>query len=105
MERRSTAERYVHFGGDVVSNVESSHGVRLSGGSTNPTIESFGDDTNIGLTIRAKNAAPFVLGNSSNTQMTLSASTVTISSGSVFTVGSTAPFAGMLRFPNTNSST
>jgi hypothetical protein len=34
MNNRSTNSAFVHFGGDITSNVESSHGVQLSGGST-----------------------------------------------------------------------
>ena len=67
MLRRSTANFYTHFLGDVVSDVESSHGVLLSGRSTGGIVEAFGDDTNIGLTVRSKNVAPLTVGNSSNT--------------------------------------
>lgn len=66
MERRSTADRFVHFGGDVVSNVESSHGVSLSGGSTGGLVEPLGDDTNVSLIVRAKNTGLLTIGNSSN---------------------------------------
>ena len=90
MLRRSTADQYTHFLGDVISNVESSHGVVLSGRSTGGVVEPFGDDTNIGLTLRAKGAGPLTLG----------------SSGSVILMaGSTSPSGGMLRFPLFNSST
>lgn len=65
MERRSTGDFYVHFSGDIVSNVESSHGVILSGRSTGGVIEAFGDDTNVSLTVRAKNAGILTLGTSS----------------------------------------
>lgn len=40
--------------GDIVSNVGSSHGVRLSGGSTGGIVEPVGDDANITLTLRGK---------------------------------------------------
>ena len=61
MEYRSTnANGYVHFQGDVVSNVSSgnainsSHGVRLTGGSTGGIVESAGDETNIALRLGGK---------------------------------------------------
>ena len=114
MFRRSTADQYVHFGGDIISNVESSHGIVLSGRSTGGVIEPFGDDTNIGLAVRAKNAAPFTLGNSSNateiagssvgitsTHISLNSTRIALSSGSVLQVGSTAPFGGFIRFRST----
>ena len=83
MERRSSAERFVHFGGSIVSNVESSHGVEISGGSTGGLIEPISDDTNASLTIRAKNDAPLVLGNSSNARVTLLGSTVLMGSSGI----------------------
>lgn len=64
MDRRSTGDRFVHSGGDVVSNVESSHGVTLRGGSTGGIIEPIGDDTSISLTVRARNAGLLNLGTS-----------------------------------------
>lgn len=67
MNTRSTANAYVHFGGEVISNVESSHGVRLSGGSTGGVVESFGDDANVSLTVRGQGTGGVVLGNSSQT--------------------------------------
>lgn len=79
MERRSTNDRFVHYLGDIVSNVDSSHGVTLRGGSTGGIIETLADDTNAALTIRAKNAAPFTVGNSSN-RVTVAGSTITMTS-------------------------
>lgn len=101
MERRSTNDiGYVHYQGDVVSNVGSSHGVRLGGGSTGGIVEPFGDDTSIGLTLRAKNAGPIVIGNSTQA-LTFSSTNVIHSSGTVMQVGSTAPWAGFVRVQDT----
>jgi hypothetical protein len=52
--------------GDIVSNVGSSHGVRLTGGSTGGIVEPAGDDANITLTVRARGTGAVVVGNSSN---------------------------------------
>lgn len=101
MERRSTNDiGYVHFQGDVVSNVGSSHGVRLGGGSTGGVVEPFGDDTSIGIVFRAKNAGPITIGNSTQA-VTFGSTAVTFSSGSVVQIGSTAPFAGLVRAQDT----
>jgi hypothetical protein len=51
--------------GDIVSNVESSHGVRLSGGSSGGIVEPVGDDANISLRLRGKGTGGLILGNSS----------------------------------------
>ena len=57
MDRRSTNEiGYTHFGGDVTAQVNSSHGVRLSGGSTGGVVEAVGDDTNVAIRLRAQGA-------------------------------------------------
>lgn len=63
MNNRSTG---VHFGNDLVSNVESSHGVRLTGGSTGGIVESFGDDANIALRVQGKGTGATIVGNSSS---------------------------------------
>src|SRR3990167_1619676 len=67
MDRRSTSAEYTHFGGDVTAQFNSSHGVRLSGGSTGGIVEAVGDDTNASLTIRAQGAGGITVGNSSQT--------------------------------------
>lgn len=78
MDRRSTNEiGYTHFVGDVTAQIGSSHGVRLTGGSTGGIIESVGDDTNVTLTIRAQGAGGIVVGNSSNGLASASPSTFT----------------------------
>lgn len=52
--------------GGIVSNVESSHGVLLDGGSTGGVIRPIGDDANISLTIVGKGTGALTLGNSSS---------------------------------------
>jgi hypothetical protein len=52
--------------GGIVSNVESSHGVLLDGGSTGGIVTAIGDDANITLRIRGKGTGAVVLGNSSS---------------------------------------
>jgi hypothetical protein len=66
MDRRSTSAEYTHFGGDVTAQVNSSHGVRLSGGSTGGIVEAVGDDTNVSLRLRAQGSGPITIGTSSN---------------------------------------
>ena len=68
MDARSTAARYVHFGGDVVAGVEGGIGVRLGYGSTGGTgiVEPISDSDTAALEIRAKGAAVLKIGNSSN---------------------------------------
>ena len=83
MDRRSTSAEYTHFGGDVTGQVNSSHGVRLSGGSTGGIVEAVGDDTNVTLALRAQGAGGIVLGNSSQGVSVAGPSTF---SGTVFNV-------------------
>jgi hypothetical protein len=70
-----------HWGGDGSFGVESSHGVRIGGGSTGGTITAIGDDANISLTIAPKGTGTLTLGNSSTP----------ISIGRRFTVEFTPP--------------
>jgi hypothetical protein len=63
--------------GDIVSNVGSSHGVKLSGGSTGGIIEPAGDDANVSITLRGKGTGAVVLGNSSS-PVTFSGNTYTV---------------------------
>ena len=67
MQRRSTNETvgYTHHGGDFTAHVDSSHGVRLSGGSTGGIVEAVGDDTNVSLTVRGQGTGRVNIGNSS----------------------------------------
>ena len=86
MDRRSTSAEYTHFGGDVIAQVNSSHGVRLSGGSTGGIVEAVGDDTNVSLTLRAQGTGTLILG----------------SSGQPVQIGgSTSVFRGMIAFQDT----
>ena len=50
---------------DVVSNVGSSHGVVLSGGSTGGIVTAIGDDANITLRVKGKGTGGVILGDSS----------------------------------------
>ena len=60
---RSSNSKFTHFSGDVVSNVDdSSHGVKLSGGSTGGVVEPVGDEDNIVLNVRGKGAGGVNLG-------------------------------------------
>jgi len=107
---RSTNNKFTHFQGDVLTNVDdSSHGVHLAGGSTGGTILPCGDETNIKLSVAGKGAGGLSLGNSSQTVAfagPVSASgAITISSGVVVQHGSTAPFLGMFRATSTAVST
>ena len=57
MERRSTNDiGYTHHAGDITAHTGSSHGVRLSGGSTGGVVEAVGDDTDVYLIVRAQGA-------------------------------------------------
>lgn len=68
MDARSTAARYVHFGGDVVAGVEGGIGVRLGYGSTGAQsiVEPISDSDTAAMIVRAKGAATLTIGNSSN---------------------------------------
>lgn len=108
MEFRSTnVIGYSHFQGDLVTNVGSSHGVQISGGSTGGSIFPVGDDANISLTIGSKGTgalnlgstvagAPAALGSASTGNVTIGSTNST-----VFISGSTAPFSGFLRMTDT----
>src|SRR3990167_5598879 len=65
MERRSTnLLGYSHYQYDLTAHVGSSHGVRLSGGSTGGIVEAVGDDTNVSLTIRGQGTGAVTIGSS-----------------------------------------
>jgi len=116
---RSVNNKFTHFQGDVLSNVDdSSHGVQLSGGSTGGVVSPCGDETNIALTVRAKGAGPLVLGSGgpltlastgaltiggASTNLTLGSTLINIGSTTAVVQfsGSTAPFSGFLRFSDT----
>lgn len=87
MQFRSSNSKFTHFQGDVLSNIDdSSHGVKLSGGTTGGVVEAIGDETNIALTVRGKGSGNVTLGSSG---------------ASVFIAGSTTPFMGHIRFTDT----
>lgn len=87
MQRRSTSGiGYTHYGGDVTAQVDSSHGVRLSGGSTGGIVEAVGDDTNVSLTIRAQGAGGITIG-STNQALVFNSTTTRIGSGSTTAIG------------------
>ena len=117
MEFRSTQSRFVHFQGDVVSNVSSggvensSHGVQLTGGSTGGIVTAAGDETNIALNVIPKGSGPLVLGAAGNITIGSGAANVTFGSSGTILIGSsgaslqlggsTTPFSGMIRFTDT----
>lgn len=71
MQYRSTNAdgKYVHFGGALVAGADYGSGVELNPNSSGvaPIITSVGDETNKGLTIKAKGTGQLTLGDSSNT--------------------------------------
>jgi hypothetical protein len=91
MNSRSSNTAFVHFGGDVVSNVESSHGVQLTGGSTGGVVQAFGDDANVSLTVTGKGSGRLILGSTASA-VTLNSTTATFGSAS------TTPIALMQRY-------
>ena len=113
MEFRSTNTMFVHYQGDILSNVSSegvgpsSHGVHLTGGSTGGIVQPCGDETNIALTVRAKGSGPLNLissgalnlGGATSTAINLPSTLVVLgtSGGQVQSGGSTAPFGGFIR--------
>jgi hypothetical protein len=78
MDRRSSSG--THFGSEVIARVASSHGVRLDGGDTGGIVEAFGEDTNIGLTVRQKHSAPITLGSTAASSASLLGKTVNVGS-------------------------
>lgn len=106
MEFRSTnLNGFVHYQGDVISNVSSnggsSHGVHLLGGTTGGVVTAAGDEDNIALNVTGKGTGPTILGNSSSPIVMPASTGIVISSGGLLQIGSTAPFAGYIRFTDT----
>src|SRR3990167_8676599 len=64
MYRRSSSG--THFQREIIAAVDSSHGVRLDGGSTGGIVEAFAEDTSASLTVRAKGAGILTLGQSTS---------------------------------------
>ena len=71
MDRRSTSDQYTHYQGDVTAQVGSSHGVRLSGGSTGGIVEAVGDDTNVSLLLRGQGTGIVTVGSAGGGNVTL----------------------------------
>ena len=101
--RNSSASQHLRNG--AIFGKDSSHGVELSGGSTGGRIDAVGDDADITLTIAGKGVGETRIGNSSSPVAFAgnisTVGSITMSSGSVLKVGSTAPFAGFIRFTST----
>src|SRR5688572_28546407 len=111
MEFRSTnVAGYVHYQGDVVSNVSgSSHGVHLRGGSTGGIVMPAGDEANIALNVVGKgtgavnvvnSSSPVLLAGSSASVSALSVSLIqftilALTTSGIAPVESTIAFAGM----------
>ena len=86
MELRSTNDSYVHYQGEVLCMVNSSHGVRLGGGSTGGVVEPIGDDANVSLRVRGRGTGGVILG-STNQALTLNSSAMTVGSNSTTAIG------------------
>ena len=81
MDFRSTNDNYVHFQGDVVSNVNSSHGVHLRGGSSGGIIQPASDDTSAALNLRGKGPSGILnLGTSSGGAVVFNGSSLNLGS-------------------------
>lgn len=66
---RSANGKFVHYGGDILSNTDdpgSSHGVHLTGGSTGGVVTACGDEANVALKLTGKGTGPTQVGNSSS---------------------------------------
>lgn len=104
--------------GGIVSNVESSHGVLLSGGSTGGIVTAVGDDANISLRVYGKGSGGVLLGSTSASiapikgaytqnstwsnaaitgghgqEITLASTTVDINTGDLLSIGMTVATA------------
>lgn len=104
MERRSTHDYYAHHQGEIVSNVNSSHGVRLGGGSTGGVVEAIGDDTNVSLRLRGQGAGGVIIGNSSQA-INLAGSGITLSTGEAVKGAFSTTFAWVLPIQSSLRST
>ena len=92
--RSSNVQGFVHFQGDVVSNVESSHGVHLTGGSTGAIVQPASDDASAAMSIRAKGPSGILtLGTSTGGGIAFaSGSSVSVASSKVDLVSSAVTF-------------
>lgn len=78
----NTDGRNPAFGG-IVSNVGSSHGVLLDGGSTGGIVTAVGDDANISLRVRPKGSGTLFLG-STGSALVIGSTTVPNSTAATF---------------------
>lgn len=116
MEFRSSNLKFVHYGGDILSNTDdgSSHGVQLTGGSTGGVVQPCGDEANIALNLRAKGSGPLTFNGGpvnfnntgtyaiTSTLVNITSTTVNVgSSGAVVTVAGGAPFSGFIKVTDT----
>ena len=68
--RSSNVAGFVHFQGDLITNVSSnaagpsSHGIHLTGGSTGGIVQPAGDEANIALNLRGKGTGGVSIGSS-----------------------------------------
>lgn len=94
MDYRSTETQYVHFGGSVIAGAGFGSGVELvpNSSANNPTIQPAGDETNKGITIKAKGTGLVTIGDSSQT-VQFGNSTTGISKFQRYTVQFTEPDA------------
>lgn len=76
--------------GNIISNVGSSHGVKLSGGSTGGVVTAVGDDANISITVTGKGSGLTILG-SSSAPVRISGSTTSFVNINRFFVQATVP--------------
>ncbi len=74
---------FVHFGGEVISGIEAGVGVRLPACATSatPVLEPFGDESNIGLTIKGKGTGTQTFGGSSGATV-IAGTSVQLAAGS-----------------------
>lgn len=70
---------FVHFGGELIANAESNHGVHLQGGSTGGVVTAAGDNANIALSVAGKGTGAVRVGNSSSPALFGGASTTPVS--------------------------
>lgn len=123
MRFRSTNAKFVHYGGDILSNTDDNDcGVQLSGGSTSGLIAAISDNDDASLDLRAKGdgkvnifgggpmniTSSDVIGITAD-EITLTSTSVVLSSTEVFvgssgaqvTVAGGAPFSGFIKFTDT----
>src|SRR3990167_4262881 len=94
----------VHFGHSITSNIESSHGVELTGGSTGGVVPPASDDASAALSVRAKGASGILaIGTSTGGPLTLAGSSIALASTHVsfnstkVAIGDNPSSAGALR--------